>query len=277
MWKKIFYVFFLLLFILAIASIFTKDKIRTTPYNLKNDGCILLKNVLSPHDIETLVKSCKTGNYKKAKEYILQQSHIHKAIHKHVSKDYGFQDYILIIQKSAIHTCHRDYNGDLFNKGQENPSYTILIYLEDMEKCLGVIPKSHHHEHSHSINITNKLEHVACNKGDIFMFNANLIHVGALNEKEDNLRIQMKITHKEDVDILDYYEDYNKVLKQSNNLPKPLVKFQRDVSCMFPYLSTLTQTETKKNGVEKPQGWVTRTFSYLFYGNADFYNLKNAI
>jgi len=274
--KQIGYALLIFILVLIVSSIFTKDIISTKKYDLKKDGCCLLKNVLSKQDIEVLRKECKTGNYKRAKEYILKHKNIYKKIYQHVSSEYSLQDYILIIQKSAIHTCHRDYNGDLFNNGQQNPSYTIIIYLEEMEKCLGIIPKSHKNEYSYSVNVTNQVEHIACTKGDVLMFDANLIHVGALNKRDDNLRIQMKVSHKDDIDILDYYEDYNKVLNKPNNLHKSLVKFQRDVSCMFPYLSTITQEDTKKNGIDKPQGGITKVFSYLFYGNSDFYNLKNA-
>ena len=268
--------FILFIFILIVVSVFTTDNISKKKYNLERDGCCLLKNCLDRQDIDTLSRLCKEERYKEAKRYIVKHKSILARIRKKVSKSYNFQDYILIIQKSAIHTCHRDYNGDLFNDGQQHPSYTVLIYLDEMEKCLGVIPESHKSKHSYAINLTNQVEHVACKKGDILLFDANLIHVGALNEKEDNLRIQMKITHNADVEILDYYEDYNKVLNQPNHLPKSMVKFQRDVSCMFPIVSTLTQNDAMKQSTLKTQSHISKAFSYVFYGNSDFYNLKTA-
>jgi ectoine hydroxylase-related dioxygenase (phytanoyl-CoA dioxygenase family) len=269
-------IYILFVIVLVVSSLFTVDVLTTKPYSLKRDGCCLLKNVLSKEDINILIQNCKHSHYKQAKEYVIAHKSILKRIQKYVSTDYNFQDYIVIIQKSAIHTCHRDYNGSLFNEGQKHPSYTVLIYLEEMEKCLGVIPKSHKSKYSYSLNLTNKVEHVVCKKGDVLLFDANLIHVGALNEKEDNVRIQMKITHKDDIDVLDYYEEYNKVLNEPNHLPKQIVKLQRDLSCMFPYISTLTQTDAMKQSAKNTQGSISKLFSYVFYGNSEFYNLKNA-
>jgi hypothetical protein len=69
-------------------------------------------------------------------------------------------------------------------------------------------------------------------------------------------------------------------LNQDNNLPVELRKAQSYLSCAFPGISDLTQGENIRtargsdNAVDV--GWFQRTFSYLFYGNADFYDLPNA-
>ena len=179
-----------------------------------------------------------------------------------------------------MHTCHRDNNGQFFNEGQKHPSYTIIVYLEDMEKCLGVIPESHHSEYSNIVNFNNSVEHLLCKKGDMILFNANLIHVGALNSKNDNIRIQMKLTHKEDIPILSYFENFNKILNKENNIPQPILLFQKNISCMFPYISNLTQKEIIKTSGGSDNGskigWMQKLFSYVFYGNSDFYDLPNA-
>jgi len=41
-----------------------------------------------------------------------------------------------------------------------------------------------------------------------------LIHVGTINKKDDHLRIQMKVTHKDDFDAIGYYENFHKGLIQ---------------------------------------------------------------
>jgi hypothetical protein len=199
---------------------------------------------------------------------------------KALPPDYVFQDYIWIIKKSSVHTCHRDNNGDFFNEGQKHPSYTLLIYLEDMDKCLGVIPESHKDKDSYFFNFTNSVMNVLCNKGDAILFNANLIHVGTINDKDDNLRIQLKVTHKDDVERIMYYQNFNKILNKDNILPRYLRKAQKNLSCMFPGISNLTQSENIRssrgsdNGIDI--GISQQLFSYLFYGSADFYDLPNA-
>jgi hypothetical protein len=214
------------------------------------------------------------------KELLMAHPKLKNECFRRSGNDYIFQDYIWIIQKSVVHTCHRDNNGDFFNVGQKHPSYTILIYLEPMEKCLGVIPTSHLEKNSFGINITDKVMNIPCNPGDVIMFNANLIHVGAMNKKDDNLRCQMKISHSEDIPKIIYYQNFNKVLNQSNQLPLFLRHIQKRASCSLPIISDLTQSENIRtsrgsdNGVNI--GIYQQFFSYLFYGNKNFYDLPNA-
>lgn len=244
--------------------------------NLKNDGYVTIKNLLSDKDTQYLINLCKIDKHKEAKHFLMQNKKIKTYVEKFTNNDYVFQDYIFIIKKSTIHTCHRDSNGDFFNENQKHPSYTLLIFLEDMEKCLGVIPKSHFDINSFNINTTDQVVNVLCNKGDGILFNANLIHVGALNTKDDNLRIQLKVTHKDDIDAIPFYNDYNKILNQDNNMPFFLKKAQRKLSCMFPIVSNFTQNEIQQTANGKEIGIGQKIFSYIFYGNSNFYNLPNA-
>jgi ectoine hydroxylase-related dioxygenase (phytanoyl-CoA dioxygenase family) len=237
-------------------------------------------NVLNKNEIVDIIEKCNNENYIDAKLLLLKHPKILNLIHSSTTNQYIFQDYVWIIKKSVVHTCHRDNNGDFFNENQKHPSYTMLIYLEDMEKCLGIIPNSHKDLNSYNVNLFENVVNIPCKKGDVILFNANLIHVGCINKKDDNLRIQMKVSHKDDIDKLQYYQNFNKILNKDNNLPVFLRKGQLQFSCMFPILSNLTQNENIRtargsdNGVEV--GLPQKTFSYLFYGNPDFYDLPNA-
>lgn len=248
--------------------------------DLERDGFCLCKNVLDNGDIDVLKQLCFSKNYKKSKEIILNNPKMARLKDTVLNKDYVFQDYIWIIQKSTVHTCHRDNNGDFFNASQKHPSYTVLVYLEDMDKCLGVMPGSHKDLYTNSVNVTNTVQNVLCNKGDVIIFNANLVHVGTINKRDDNLRIQLKLTHADDIPALGYYQNFNKVLNKDNTLPWALVRAQKRFSCMFPFMSDLTQGENIRtargsdNGVDI--GLPQQAFSYIFYGNKDFYNLPNA-
>ena len=267
-----------------IIGLFSTDRVKNrtqsqNPYELEKDGVCLLPNVLSDVEIVQLKQCCEQGNYKEAKRRLIQHSEVKQRIQQTLGDDYTFQDYIWIIQKSSVHTCHRDNNGDFFNEGQQYPSYTLLLYLEDMDKCLGVIPESHKDVNHSNANLTNPVETLLCKKGDAILFNANLIHVGIILPK-DHLRIQMKVTHRDDLEVLSYYQDFNKVLKKDNTLPLGLLQFQKNISCMCPYISNLSQRENIKSARGTDNGETVgigqKIFSSLFYGNADFYDLPNA-
>ena len=67
-------------------------------------------------------------------------------------------------------------------------------------------------------------------KGDIIIFNANLIHVGAINTKTDNKRVQMKLTYKDDLEALSYYQNFHKVANKDSYVPKYVQKLN-SLSC----------------------------------------------
>jgi hypothetical protein len=280
--KNIFILLVLMLFLILLKCALQTDNLDkpNKKYDLQKDGFVIIKNVLTESEIKELQKNCYDNDYYNAKNLLIHNDYLLDSIKNYIkNEDYVFQDYIWIIKKSSVHTCHRDNNGDFFNVNQKYPSYTLLVYLEDAEKCLGVVPYSHYDLNSYSVNLTNVVNYLPCKKGDAILFNANLIHVGALN-KQDNLRIQMKVSHKDDLSILSYYQDYNKVLDTENNLPFMIKHVQKNVSCMFPFVSNWTQTENIRtargsdNGVQI--GMLQKLFSYVFYGNSHFYDLPNA-
>jgi ectoine hydroxylase-related dioxygenase (phytanoyl-CoA dioxygenase family) len=281
--KQVWLIIVLIIILLIVIKIFFYSDIieeNSEKYNLHTDGIQLYKNVFNNSEIVELIDKCNKENYVDVKMTLLKHPKLLNLIYNSTSNQYIFQDYIWIIKKSVVHTCHRDNNGDFFNEKQQYPSYTMLIYLEDMEKCLGILPNSHTDLNSYNINLFQNVVNIPCKKGDVILFNANLIHVGCINKKYDNLRIQMKVSHKDDIDKLQYYQNFNKILNKDNNLPVFLRKGQLQFSCMFPILSNLTQNENIRtargsdNGVEV--GFSQKTFSYLFYGNPDFYDLPNA-
>jgi hypothetical protein len=277
---QIFLGIFLLFFIVSI--FFHKDVIseNSYDYDLDKDGVCVIPNVFNQSEINEIQKLCDREKYKEMKHYLMTHYSLKDVCMKQTGKDYLLQDYIWIIKKSTIHTCHRDNNGDFFNVGQKYPSYTVLVYLENMEKCLGVIPKSHYKKYSYSVNIGDPVIHLSCNPGDVIIFNANLIHVGAMNYKSNHLRCQLKLSHRDDLKTLHYYQNFNKVLDQENSLPKIVRHIQKRGSCALPIISDLTQRENvrgvrgSRNGSEI--GFFQKAFSYLFYGNKDYYDLPNA-
>jgi len=273
----VFIVFVVLVLVLVLVLIAGKwDVVDMSPYDLKKDGVCTIKNVFTADEIEYLKSLCEKGAYKEFKDYVSNSYKFRGIIDEYiVDEGYEFQDYILIIKKSSIHTCHRDNNGDFFSKNQKHPSYTIIIYLEDMGKCLGVIPESHSSKYFHGMNIFNNTRELACTRGDVILFNSNLVHVGSIGERDDNLRVQMKISHRDDKETLSFYEDYNKILKEENTVPKSIRQFQKNFTCTFPVFSDMyTDTNTTNVRTTHTSPWV-KLYSYLFYGKADYYDVPD--
>lgn len=250
-----------------------------TWFDLDRDGVRLHKSVISPDKIQKWKKLCENRQYKELKTAMHSDDKLRLVVDS-ISTKYILQDYIWIIEKSSVHTCHRDNNGTFFNAGQKQHSYTMLVYLESMDKCLGVIPGSHTSQYKNALNITDKVTDIVCSAGDVIVFNANLIHVGTLVDKDDNLRVQMKISHPDDIEVLGYYQNFNKVLNKENSNPRLLRQMQRSTTCTFPFLSDLTQTENINTARGSSDGAqisdMQKWFSYLFYGRPDFYDLPNA-
>lgn len=136
----------IILFILWVFfNIITRnDKIASEKYDLEKDGVVILKNVFSNDEIQYLKRECEHNHYQLLKTALIGSrllGCLREKLPIDKRNEYVLHDYIWIIKKSSVHTCHRDNNGDFFNAGQKYPSYTILIYLEDMEKCLGLFHK----------------------------------------------------------------------------------------------------------------------------------------
>jgi len=204
--------------------------------NLDKDGIILLAEFVTNDDIIQIKELINENKIKDVQKYIISSPNVQNKTTGLLGGDYDFHDYIFLIKRSQFHTCHRDYNGDFFNENQQYPSYTIIIYLEDMEKCLDVIPKSHLVHQEYNMNVTDHTQTVFCKAGDAILFNANLIHNGSLNDNENNMRVQMKISHKTDHEVLHFYNKYHKVLNSENETPTVFKHAQKHISCQFPIL-----------------------------------------
>jgi hypothetical protein len=237
---------------------------QLSPQNLYVNGIAVIPEFISQNDIQMIKQYIETNDIIKVKKYIISSTMVQEKINRLLGDGYEFNDYIFLIKKSQFHTCHRDYNGDFFNEGQKYPSYTIIIYLENMEKCLDVIPKSHIRKGEYNINATDYTQSILCKAGDAILFNANLVHNGSLNERENNMRIQMKISHKDDQTVLHFYNNYNKILNAENNTPIPFKQIQKHVSCQFPILSEYLKQYDYNKDKEYADPTKTSFFSQFF-------------
>jgi hypothetical protein len=226
---------------LVIRIIYIKTN-KPKNYKLDRDGIVVIPKFLNINEVNMINDMIEDNKQPNIKKYIYKKN---KIISSFIGPDYEFQDYIFVIKKSQFNACHRDYNGTYFNKNQKYPSYTLIIYLHKMDKCLDIIPKSHKIKDDFDINFTDFTESVKCNIGDALLFDSNLIHSGSINKNQDNPRIQMKITHKDDRKILNFFENYNKQLNNPSKSPIWIQKLQKHLSCVFPVISQYTQKYDK--------------------------------
>jgi hypothetical protein len=88
----------------------------------------------------------------------------------------------------------------------------------------------------------------------------------------------MKVTHKDDINALSYYQNYNKVMDIDNKIPNTFKNIQKHISCQFPIVSDLnTQSNIGSSFSKAGDGTLNKfqkMFSYLFYGNSDALKLK---
>ncbi len=141
----------------------------------------------------------------------------------------------------------------------------MLFFLEPMERCLDVVDKSS--QSQNGVFLTDPTESVQCSPGGALLFDANLIHSGSINDKPNHKRIQMKLTHVEDLATIDYFNGYNKKLDSENKNPLFVSKMQKHFSCQLPVMSDMF-----KSSAAKP---LEQMFSKIFYGNEKFYDLKS--
>ena len=100
----------------------------TQHYDLQEHGVCILKNVFSLQEIEQFKQLCIQHDYKRVKTELLHNELLKQKIQGVLQNhDYQFQDYIWVIEKSSVHTCHRDNNGDFFTPF--NISNADIIYF----------------------------------------------------------------------------------------------------------------------------------------------------
>jgi hypothetical protein len=226
-----------------------------------------LLDVFGDTEVNYILGLIDSKKYLDAQKFIQNHSGFLKQMNQLLGEDYVFMDYIFTIEKSSISTCHRDENGSVFTPQNKHPSYTILFYLEPMDACLDIIPGSH--KERNAVYLSKSLESIPCKPGQAVLFDADLIHSGSINSKNDNKRIQMKIIHKDDLDNLKEFHKYYKVGDATKETTLQNTLFYRRLSCMFPGIADLT-----RNGNSMPP-FLNKLYKKLVYGDEDNYKLKN--
>jgi len=265
--SKILLIIITLIIILFILSIILKKNrsIKGTNLNLQKNGVIVIKNILNDDDIKFLLNNDIKNNY----DYITNNKNIRNKINNILNEHYEFHKYLFYIKKSKFHTCHRDGNAKYYHNNIKYPSYTIIFYLSNINKCLDVILNSHNN--FNKIYITDTTTSILCNKGDALIFDASIIHSGSFNKYDEYPRIQMKLTHKDDFGIINFYNNYYKTLDKNNKVNCNIKMIQKHISCQLPFMNDLFYNEINNDIVNKEKTFFEKLYWTIFYGDNKYF------
>jgi hypothetical protein len=262
---------FVFVFVTVFNAVFRMDRILNTMSDINKHGYIVKHNIIGAGDVKDIQNNWDNKRYRDIFTSLKTNKNIRDFIEYHLSPDFILMDYVMFLSNSVLHTCHRDNNGMKFND-IKHKSYTVLIYIDDMKKCLDVTPGSHKHFGMYK---DDKTETFMCKPGSIILFDADLVHSGSLSDNKDNRRIQLKVCHKEDEQKLKFYDNYHKILDKPNVNSAFSKKIQKQLTCAYPLFSDLTQGNNK-NYISGKMSETEKIFSKMFYSDKDYYKLEDA-
>lgn len=265
-------VLFLLLCIVSVFQMFTKRGSLNEFSNLDDHGYVVKHNIISDDILNTIRNHWDKSEFRQIDTIIKNNQSIKNFIYTHIPiREYQFMDYIMFLENTILHTCHRDNNSDRFNNTKR--SYTIILYIDDMQRCLDVIPKSQNDKLG--LFLYDKTNTFLCKPGSIILFDASLVHCGSIDSDQSNRRIQLKVSHKTDLENLSFYQNYHKIINKHNTNSEISKRIQKQFSCQFPIVSDITQG-SDKSYISGNLSYVTQIFSQLFYSDKDYYKLQDA-
>ena len=259
--------------VICISCSFVKVHLKNDIYDITKDGFVTNTSLLSPSQVSNIKNLWNNSQYKDIHNIIQNSPEISDFIHSVLPQDYVLLDYIMFLENSVLHTCHRDNNGSRFNTDIDE-SYTMIIYIDDMNECLDIVPGSHL-KSDLGVYLFDKTQTWSCSPGHAILFNANLVHSGSLLSRPNNKRIQLKISRKQDIPKLLYYNNYHKLLNKSNTNSHISKVLQHGLSCQFPIVADLTQGQNK-NYIQGNLSHTDKIFSNIMYSKDDYYVLDNA-
>jgi hypothetical protein len=128
------------------------------------------------------------------KELYKDKKKLFNSILKKLPDGYQFLDYEYKIVNSTVYTFHRDVTSSQKYHNLLYPSYTLIIYLSD-NKLLSICPNSHEQK----LFISNPITIYGRKLGRAILFNADIVHAGAINETSERIAFQYKICHRDDI------------------------------------------------------------------------------
>lgn len=240
-----------------------------TETDMYNTGYMIVENIIDDDDIKYILELWESKKYHDIKLYFLRNNMLNKKIKGLLSDSYELIDYVYIIENSAIHTYHRDYTSSRVYNNLKYPSYTMILYFDDNNSGLNIIPGSH--DDNASIYLRDKSIKLNVNKGSAILFDADMLHAGsAINVDTKRHCIQFKIIHKDDIEKVLHLLNYYVLINRPNNKTNFLKSIETGFTKHIPIFMDTFNDPIKSSFVEEKtslQKWI----SSLVFSNKDFY------
>lgn len=169
----------------------------------------------------------------------------------------------------VIHTYHRDYTSSYNYNKLSHPSYTMILYLDNSDTGLNVIPGSH--EDQISIYLLDKSKKLNVDMGTAILFDADLIHSGSITDGNVSRHcIQFKILHKDDIGKMPWLDNFHDLINRPNNKSTFIKQIESGFTKHFPIIMD-TFNETIKSSFSEDKSLIQKFTSSLVFSNEDFY------
>lgn len=257
----------------VISLVLITLKIFSEMIRVKDRGYFIVREILDKQETDTAVKDWEMKNYKKIKEFFMNNQSIKNIIKEKLNDEYVLINYSYFIENSAIHTYHRDYTSCKNYNNLKFPSYTMILYLDDSDTGLNLIPGSH--RDFFSFYIMDKSHQLHFKKGSAVIFDADILHAGTsqMSGKIDRKCIQFKIIHKEDISKLPWLQNFHMLIDSPNDKNYYIKVLEAGLTKHFPFFMDSTQTIIKTSFNEE-KTFIQKLISMVVFSNTDFYKPK---
>lgn len=260
------YIILSVLFILIILHLSTYQYIISEP------GYFIIDNLLSDNQVDLVLSYWDERDFVSIKQFFLNNQNIISKIHEVLPQEYVLIDYTYVIENSSIHTFHRDYTSSKNYNNLKYPSYTMILYLDNSDTGLNIIPGSHRdNNHIYFYNQAKKLHFTP---GTAVIFDADILHAGSIVDNDVKRRcIQFKIIHKDDIHKLPSLQNYHVLINRPNNKSISLKEIESTLTRHFPIFMDIFQ-EHIKTSFSEDKTMIQNIVSKIIFSDTDFYKPK---
>jgi ectoine hydroxylase-related dioxygenase (phytanoyl-CoA dioxygenase family) len=231
-----------------------------------------MDNLLSKNEVDLVLSYWDKGDFVFIKQFFLNNQNITSKIHEILPEEYVLIDYTYVIENSSIHTFHRDYTSSKNYNNLKYSSYTMILYLDDSDTGLNIIPGSH--KDNSCIYFYNRAKKLHFIPGTAVIFDADILHAGSIVDSEVKRRcIQFKIIHRDDRGKLLSLQNYHVLINRPNNKFILLKEIESILTRHFPIFMDIFQGHIKTSFSED-KTMIQNIVSKIIFSDTDFYKPK---